>query len=123
VLTESLSRVHMTVDREYENLLKAIRSAYSHKMPAAADFELLKECMKLALKEDEKRSGIVDKPRADKIGKNGRISQSVKRIVKNRDQASVGGAARTAEFAARTTASNSTTSRIARRAVRARPRT
>ena len=86
VLTESLSRVHMTVDREYEDLLRAIRSAYSHKMPGAADFELLKQCMKIALKDDDKKKGIVDKPRATKVGKDGRISQSVKRIVEQRDQ-------------------------------------
>ena len=86
VLTESLSRVHMTVDRDYEDLLKAIRAAYSHKMPGAADCELLKECMRVALKQKEERNGIVDKPRADRIGKDGKVSQSVKRIVKRRDE-------------------------------------
>ena len=86
VLTEALSRVHMTVDREYEDLLRSIRSAYSHKLPGAADFELLKECMRVALQQDEKKKGIVDNPRADKIGKGGKISRSVKRIVRKRDQ-------------------------------------
>jgi len=85
VLTESLMRVHMTVDREYVELLAEMRADLSHKMPGAADFEILKECMREARKARQKRKGIVDKPRADKVGKNGKISQSVRRVVQERD--------------------------------------
>ena len=85
-LTESYARKYFTVDREYEDLLKALRAALSHKMPAANEFEILKECMRRTLKDEEKKQGTVDKPRADKVGKNGKISQSVKRIVRKRDQ-------------------------------------
>jgi len=35
---------------------------------------------------DEKRKGIVDKPRADRVAEDGTISQSVKRTVEKRDQ-------------------------------------
>ena len=42
--------------------------------------------MRRTLKDMEKRQGLVDKPRADRVGNNGKISQSVKRIVKKRDQ-------------------------------------
>ena len=86
VLTESLFRVHMTVDQEYVDLLKKIRGELSHKLPGASDFELLKECMRIADQECEKKKGIVDKPRADKVAADGKISQSVKRIVRKRDQ-------------------------------------
>ena len=85
-LTEMLSRVYMTVDHEYLDLLKALRAGLSHKMPRAADFEILKESMRRTLRDMEKRQGIVDKPRADQIGKNGKISQSIKRLVRKRDE-------------------------------------
>jgi hypothetical protein len=66
-------------------MLKELRAELSHKMPGAADFEILKECMRVTLKQLKKKKGIVDKPRATKIGKNGKISNSVKRIVDKRD--------------------------------------
>src|SRR5438034_10207423 len=86
ILTESVMRVHMTVDQGYLDLLKEMRGELSHKMPGAADFEILKECMRIARKTLKKRKGIVDKPRADKVGKDGKISQSVRRIVQERDK-------------------------------------
>ena len=85
-LTETVSRKHMNVDREYEDMLEELRAELSHKMPGAAEFEILKECMRVTLKQLKKKKGIVDKPRATKVGKNGRISNSVKRIVEKRDQ-------------------------------------
>ena len=85
-LTETMSRVYMNVDCDYLDLLKALRAGLSHKMPGAADFEILKESMRRTLKDLEKRQGLVDKPRADRIGKSGRISSSVRRIVRKRDQ-------------------------------------
>src|SRR5262249_12246273 len=71
---------------EYEDLLAAARAALSHKMPGAAELVILKEGLRQIIKQDEKRKGIVDKPRADRVAENGKISQSVKRIVEKRDQ-------------------------------------
>jgi len=85
ILTDSLMRVHMTVNQEYVDLLKEMRGELSHKMPGAADFEILIECMRIARKAMKKRKGIVDKPRADRVATDGTISQSVKRIVEKRD--------------------------------------
>jgi hypothetical protein len=84
-LTETFSRKHMNVDQEYEDLLRELRAELSHKMPGAADFEILKECMRVNLKQLRKNKGIVDKPRATKVGKAGKISDSIKRIVGKRD--------------------------------------
>ena len=86
VLTESLARVSFTIDLEYEELLKEVRAALSHKLPAAQLLDLIKESFREVIKQDKKRKGIVDKPRATKVGKDGKISQSVKRIVEQRDQ-------------------------------------
>ncbi|HMF29400.1 MAG TPA: HNH endonuclease signature motif containing protein, partial [Candidatus Cybelea sp.] len=85
-LTESLARVYLTVDREYDELLERVRSALSHKMPGAAVLDLIKEGFRRIIRDDEKRKGIVDKPRADRVADDGTITQSVKRIVENRDQ-------------------------------------
>src|SRR5215831_1000200 len=67
VLTESLFRIHMTVNQDYVDLLKEMRGELSHKLPAAADFEILIECMRIARKTTKKQKGIVDKPRADRV--------------------------------------------------------
>src|SRR5262249_21287171 len=73
-------------DREYEELFKQARAALSHKMPGAAELDILKECMRQTIKQLEKRKGIVDKPRATRVASNGEISQPVRRIVWKRDQ-------------------------------------
>jgi hypothetical protein len=86
VLTESLARKHMTIDREYEELLKAARAALSHKMPGAAELDIIKEGFRAIIKQDEKRKGIVDKPRADKVATDGDVPKSVQRIVWKRDK-------------------------------------
>jgi len=86
ILTDSLIRVHMTVNQDYVDLLKEMRGELSHKLPGAADFEILIECMRIARKTTKKQKGIVDKPRADRVADDGAISQSVKRIVEKRDQ-------------------------------------
>src|SRR5206468_369602 len=72
--------------REYQDLFEAARAALSHKMPAAAEIEVIKEGFRRIVRDAEKRKGIVDRPRADKIGKDGKISQSVRRTVQERDQ-------------------------------------
>ena len=76
ILTESLARVSFTVDLEYEELLKGVRAALSHKLPGAPLLDLIKEGFRRIIKQDEKRNGIVDKPRANRVGKQGKISQS-----------------------------------------------
>src|SRR5207245_5894633 len=81
VLTEALSRKYMTVDREYEELVKAARDARSHAKPGASELDILKEGLRQIIKQSEKRKGIVDSPRADRVATDGEISQSVKRIV------------------------------------------
>jgi len=86
ILTESLARVYLTVDREYDELLERVRSALSHKMPGAAVLDLIKEGFRRIIRDDEKRKGIVDKPRADRVAEDGTITQSVKRIAQDRDQ-------------------------------------
>ena len=86
VLTESLFRVHMTVNQDYVDLLKEMRGELSHTMPGAADFEVIMECMRIARKTMKKRKGIVDRPRADRVAEDGTISQSTKRIVEKRDK-------------------------------------
>ena len=85
VLTESLARKYITIDREYEDLMRRARAALSHKMPGAAELDILKEGLRQIIRQSEKRKGIVDKPRATKVATNGEISQSVKRIVEQRD--------------------------------------
>ena len=85
ILTESLARVSFTVDREYDDLLKEVRAALSHKIPGAPLLDLIKESFREVIKQSKKRKGIVDKPRATKVGKAGKISDSVKRVVEKRD--------------------------------------
>src|SRR5262249_39412382 len=86
VLTEALARKSITVDREYEDLLKAARAALSHKMPGGAELDVIKEGLRRIVRDAEKRKGIVEKPRADKPATDGDIPQSVKRIVWKRDR-------------------------------------
>jgi len=62
VLTESLARKHMTIDREYEELLKAAHAALSHKMPGAAELDIIKEGFRAIIKQDEKRKGSSTSP-------------------------------------------------------------
>src|SRR5437660_8321345 len=66
VLTETLTRRHMTTDAEFENLLRSARSALSHKMPGASDLDLLKEGLREIVRKEEKRKALVAKPRAPK---------------------------------------------------------
>jgi hypothetical protein len=86
VLTETLLRKHMTVDAEYQDLLKAARDALSHSKPGASELDILKEGLSRIVRDVEKRKGIVDKPRNDREATNGDIPQSVRRIVWKRDR-------------------------------------
>jgi hypothetical protein len=86
VLTESLSRKHMTIDAEFDALFEAARDALSHAIPGASELEILKEGLRRIIRDAQKRRGIVDKPRKDREATNGDIPQSVRRIVWKRDQ-------------------------------------
>jgi hypothetical protein len=66
VLTESLSRKHMTVDAEFDALLAAARDALSHAMPGASELEILKDGLRRIIRDAQRRKGIVDKPRKDR---------------------------------------------------------
>lgn len=85
-LTERLFRRYMTVDCEFEDLLKAARDGLSHAKPGASELDVLKEGLRLVVRESERRRGIVDRPRKDREATNGDIPQSVKRAVWKRDQ-------------------------------------
>jgi hypothetical protein len=85
VLTETLLRKHITVDREFEELLKAARDALSHANPGASELDLLKEGLRRIIRDAQKRKGIVDKPRRDREATNGDIPRSARRIVWKRD--------------------------------------
>jgi hypothetical protein len=86
VLTDTLFRKYMTVDQQYEDLLKAARDALSHAKPSASELDILKEGLRRIVRDAEKRKGIVDKPRKDREATGGDIPQSVRRIVWKRDQ-------------------------------------
>ena len=86
ILTESLARKHITVDAEYDDLLKRARGALSHKMPGAAELDILKEGLRQLIKQSEKRKGIVERPLPDKVATDGDISQSCRRTVWKRDR-------------------------------------
>ena len=84
-LTEKLFRRYMTVDIEFEDLLKAACDGLSHAKPGASELDVLKEGLRLVVRESEKRRGIVDRPREDREAIDGDIPQSVKRAVWKRD--------------------------------------
>jgi 5-methylcytosine-specific restriction endonuclease McrA len=65
-LTAELTRRHMTTDEEFEQLLRRARSALSHKMPGASELDILKAGLREVIRKDEKRKGLVDRPRAPK---------------------------------------------------------
>jgi hypothetical protein len=86
VLTDTLLRKYMTVDMEYETLLKAAGDALSHAKPGASELEVVKEGLRRIVRDDEKSKGIVEKPREDREANDGDIPQSVKRAVWKRDE-------------------------------------
>jgi hypothetical protein len=85
-LTAELRRLHVTVDREFLELLDATRDALSHANPGATTNELLKACMKLMLVDRAKKKGLVAKPRkVPPASTTDRIPANVKRAVAKRD--------------------------------------
>jgi 5-methylcytosine-specific restriction endonuclease McrA len=86
-LTAELRRIHVTVDREFLELLDATRDALSHSHPGATTSELLKVCMKRVLAEKAKQKGIVERPRKEPSAccSDDHIPAHVKRAVWKRD--------------------------------------
>jgi hypothetical protein len=56
-LTTELRRLHLTVDREFLELLEATRDTLSHSHPGATTSEILKTCMKRMLAEKGEAEG------------------------------------------------------------------
>ena len=50
VLTASLARKYITIDREYEGLYAQVRAILSHKMPGAAELDIIKEGFRAIIK-------------------------------------------------------------------------
>jgi hypothetical protein len=88
-LTADLRRLHLTVDREFLELLDASRDALSHSDFGASTNDILKRAMKLLLAERaKKKQGLVAKPRQDPPPSDpdsDHIPASVKRAVWKRD--------------------------------------
>jgi hypothetical protein len=87
-LTAELRRLHVTVDREFLELLGATRDALAHAHPGATTSELLKVCMKRMLAEKAKQRGLVEKPRESPppCHSDDHIPAHVKRAVWKRDE-------------------------------------
>src|SRR5262249_52359356 len=64
ILTEDRYRNHITVDREYRELLEQARAALSHKHPHASELEILKEGLRRVIRDHQWSKGITAKPRA-----------------------------------------------------------
>jgi hypothetical protein len=62
-LTEALSRLHLTVSKEFLRKLEAARDALSHSRPGASADEILEAGLDLILRESDRRKGLVTKPR------------------------------------------------------------
>jgi hypothetical protein len=62
-LTEALSRLHLTVSKDFLAKLEAARDALSHSRPDAATQEILEAGLDLILREADRRKGLVAKPR------------------------------------------------------------
>lgn len=62
-MTAQLSRLHVTVSRDFLAKLEAARLALSHSVPNATIEDVLEAGLDLVLSRDTKRKGLVAKPR------------------------------------------------------------
>ncbi len=74
-LTETLTRIHMTVDESFMQKLAQVRSALSHKLPGASPAELLAECMRLTLEKHGRRKRGADKVRTAVAGASASVTK------------------------------------------------
>jgi hypothetical protein len=90
--TAELSRVHITVSREFLRKLGAARDALSHSRPGASEQEILEVGLDLLLERSAKRKGLATKPRpaparsASTSARTRYVSAHVRRKVWTRDQ-------------------------------------
>ncbi len=87
-LSSSLSRLHVTVTKEFLDKLDAARDALSHSHPGADSGEILEAGLDLLLGRAAKRNGLVKKPRAKARSSKDPdyIPAHVRRAVWKRDQ-------------------------------------
>jgi hypothetical protein len=64
-LTSALSRLHLTVSREFLEKLEAARDALSHSRPGASAQDVLEAGLDLLLEHAARRKGLVEKPRKE----------------------------------------------------------
>ena len=64
-LTAELSRLHVTVSREFLAKLEAARAALSHSHPGASAQDVLEAGLDLLMERHDKRRGLVEKPRRE----------------------------------------------------------
>ncbi|HEX9242878.1 MAG TPA: HNH endonuclease signature motif containing protein [Anaeromyxobacter sp.] len=84
--TAELSRVHITVSREFLRKLDAARDALSHSHPGATEQTILEAGLDLLLERHTKRKGLVEKPRREPPpAKPDHVPAHVKRAVWKRD--------------------------------------
>ena len=62
-LTADLRRLHVTVDRQFLEMLEAARDGLSHSIPGASTEQVLKEALGLLLEKQARARGQVKKPR------------------------------------------------------------
>jgi 5-methylcytosine-specific restriction endonuclease McrA len=85
-LTADLSRFHVTVSRRFLEKLEKARAALSHSHPGAGADEILEAGLDLLLERQEKRRGIVAKPRTQPPpSSTDHVPAHVKRAVWKRD--------------------------------------
>ena len=85
-LTAELSRLHVTVTREFLAKLEAARAALSHSHPGASAQDVLEAGLDLLMERHDKRRGLVEKPRREpRPAKPDHVPAHVKRAVWKRD--------------------------------------
>ena len=87
-MTASLSRLHLTVSREFLGVLEQAKAALGHKFPSGRLEEVFGEGLRLILREHAKRKGLTERPRPRPVTKSAgrRLPAEVKRAVWMRDQ-------------------------------------
>ena len=87
-MTASLSRLHMTVSKEFLGMLEQAKAALGHKVPSGRLEDVFGEGLRLILREHAKRKALTERPKRRPAAKStGRhIPVAVKREVWLRDQ-------------------------------------
>jgi HNH endonuclease len=84
-LTAELSRLHLTVSRQFMETLEQTKDALSHSHPGASTEDVLMACMQLMLAKKAKQKGLVEKPlETPRPSRPERIPAHVRRAVMER---------------------------------------